>query len=45
MLRAIVAKQKVAQDTAKIENRGKQGEASPLIIFTKEPNRLLHATT
>jgi hypothetical protein len=41
----IVARQKLAQDTAKTENRGRQGEVSPLIIFTKEPDRLLHATT
>ena len=45
MFGAIIARQKIAQGTKKIENRGKQGEASPLFIFTKEPERLLHATT
>jgi hypothetical protein len=42
---AIIARPKIAQGTAKIENKGEQGEAGPLIIFTKEQDRLLHATT
>ena len=45
MFSAIIARQKLTQSIVKTENRSKGEEANPLIIFTKGPDRLLHATT